>query len=46
MHYRNDAGLAAAELSLFVEKSVLATGAMTTVQTWIALLFQAVQPCD
>lgn len=33
MPYRNDAGLAAAELALFVEKTVLATGAIDTVGT-------------
>lgn len=33
MPYRNDAGLAAAELALFVEKTVLATGGIDTVGT-------------
>lgn len=31
MHYRNDAGLAAAEIALFVENTVLATGTESVV---------------
>lgn len=33
MHYRNDPGLAAAELALFVEKAVLDKGTITRLQS-------------